>query len=63
MCSTIIADLYLQMILNHDLHLPLDTIVTVWISSKNVRAVADAGYRIIHAVSSSRGSWNLCSLL
>lgn len=40
----------LQMALHHNIQLRNDTIVTVWISSANVRAVAEKGYRIIHAV-------------
>lgn len=40
----------LQMALNRDVKLGNDTIVTVWISSANVRAVAEKRYRIIHAV-------------
>ncbi|KAK4055282.1 Glucosamine-6-phosphate isomerase (Glucosamine-6-phosphate deaminase) (GNPDA) (GlcN6P deaminase) [Microbotryomycetes sp. JL201] len=40
-----------EMVLNHELSLGLDTIVTVWISSANVRAVANKGFRIIHAAS------------
>ncbi|GAA5900768.1 hypothetical protein JCM5296_004890 [Sporobolomyces johnsonii] len=40
-----------EMVLKHDLGLGEDTIVTVWMSSANVRAVAEQGYRIIHAAS------------
>ncbi|KAM0793381.1 hypothetical protein ACM66B_000835 [Microbotryomycetes sp. NB124-2] len=40
-----------EMVLNHNLSLSQDTIVTVWISSANVRAVAEAGFRVIHAAS------------
>lgn len=38
------------MALNRNVKLGNNTIVTVWISSANVRAVAEKGYRIIHAV-------------
>lgn len=41
-----------QLVLNHDVQLANDTIALVWISSANVRAVADKGRRIIHAVRS-----------
>ncbi|GAA5964192.1 hypothetical protein JCM8115_002822 [Rhodotorula mucilaginosa] len=40
-----------EMALKHELNLGKDTIVTVWISSANVRAVAEQGHRIIHAAS------------
>ncbi|BGP36456.1 Glucosamine-6-phosphate isomerase (Glucosamine-6-phosphate deaminase) (GNPDA) (GlcN6P deaminase) [Rhodotorula kratochvilovae] len=40
-----------EMVLKHDLRLGKDTVVTVWINSSNVRAVAEQGYRIIHAAS------------
>ncbi|ORY69311.1 glycoside hydrolase family 20 protein [Leucosporidium creatinivorum] len=40
-----------EMALNRNIKLANDTIVTVWISSANVRAVADKGHRIIHAAS------------
>ncbi|KAK4057563.1 Glucosamine-6-phosphate isomerase (Glucosamine-6-phosphate deaminase) (GNPDA) (GlcN6P deaminase) [Microbotryomycetes sp. JL221] len=39
------------MLLNHELSLGKEVVVTVWISSANVRAVADRGHRIIHAAS------------
>lgn len=39
-----------QLVLNHDVELANGTIALVWISSANVRAVADKGRRIIHAV-------------
>jgi hexosaminidase len=45
------TDLTLQMVLEHALQLGNDTIVTVWISSANVKAVADKGYRIVHGAS------------
>ncbi|TNY19585.1 beta-hexosaminidase [Rhodotorula diobovata] len=40
-----------EAVLNHDLALGKDAVVTVWINSSNVRAVADKGYRIVHAAS------------
>ncbi|GAA6056760.1 hypothetical protein JCM3770_006119 [Rhodotorula araucariae] len=40
-----------EMVLKHNLGLKKDTVVTVWINSSNVRAVAEQGYRIIHAAS------------
>ncbi|GAA5866419.1 hypothetical protein JCM1840_001311 [Sporobolomyces johnsonii] len=40
-----------EMVLKHNLGLGEDTIVTVWMSSANVRAVAEQGFRIIHAAS------------
>ncbi|GAA5873098.1 hypothetical protein JCM3774_000341 [Rhodotorula dairenensis] len=38
-----------EMVLKHDLQLGHDVVVTVWISSANVRAVAEKGHRMIHA--------------
>ncbi|KAH9953189.1 N-acetylhexosaminidase [Russula dissimulans] len=40
-----------EMVLNHNLTLPNDTIAMVWISSANAAAVAAKGYRFIHAAS------------
>ncbi|KAG8730538.1 N-acetyl-glucosamine-6-phosphate deacetylase [Ceratobasidium sp. 414] len=40
-----------EMVLNHKVTLPKDTITLVWISSANVAAVVRKGYRIIHAAS------------
>ncbi|KAG8734073.1 N-acetyl-glucosamine-6-phosphate deacetylase [Ceratobasidium sp. 414] len=40
-----------EMVLNHRVTLPKDTITLVWISSANVAAVVRKGYRIIHAAS------------
>jgi len=41
-----------EMVLDHgELNVVKDTIVDVWISSANVRAVADKGYRVVHASS------------
>ncbi|BGP28592.1 Glucosamine-6-phosphate isomerase (Glucosamine-6-phosphate deaminase) (GNPDA) (GlcN6P deaminase) [Rhodotorula toruloides] len=38
-----------ELVLKHDLGLANETVVMVWLDSANVRAVADKGYRIIHA--------------
>ncbi|GAA5901608.1 hypothetical protein JCM8208_001554 [Rhodotorula glutinis] len=52
-----------EMVLKHELDLGRDVVVMVWINSSNVRAVADKGYRIIHAASDffyldcGAGSW------
>ncbi|KAF8754955.1 beta-acetyl hexosaminidase like [Rhizoctonia solani] len=40
-----------EMILNHNVTLPQDTIALVWISSANVASVVNKGYRVIHAPS------------
>ncbi|POY75348.1 putative Beta-N-acetylhexosaminidase [Rhodotorula taiwanensis] len=40
-----------EMVLNHELGLDADVVVMVWISSANVRAVADKGHTIVHAAS------------
>lgn len=39
------------MVLDHNVTLPKDTITLVWISSANVAAVVNKGYRVIHAPS------------
>ncbi|KAF5319947.1 hypothetical protein D9611_011073 [Ephemerocybe angulata] len=38
-----------EMLLDHKVKLANDTVVLVWISSANVQAVAQAGYRLVHA--------------
>ncbi|GAA5866405.1 hypothetical protein JCM1840_001305 [Sporobolomyces johnsonii] len=40
-----------ELVLDHGLELGQDTIVLVWVSSANIRATANLGYRIIHAAS------------
>ncbi|KAF8606798.1 glycoside hydrolase family 20 protein [Ceratobasidium sp. AG-I] len=40
-----------EMVLDHNVTLPKDTIALVWISSANVAAVVNKGYRVIHAPS------------
>lgn len=40
-----------EMVLAHNVTLANDTIVMVWISSDNVKAVAEKGYKIIHSAS------------
>lgn len=40
-----------EMVLDHNLALPKDTVVMVWISSQSVGKVVDASYRVIHAAS------------
>jgi hexosaminidase len=40
-----------EVVLGRDSPLKNDTIILNWISSKNVRAVIDRGYRVIHAAS------------
>ncbi|GAA5956082.1 hypothetical protein JCM21900_002589, partial [Sporobolomyces salmonicolor] len=40
-----------ELVLDHGLKLGNSTIVLVWVSSANIRATADLGYRIIHAAS------------
>ncbi|KAH7911725.1 N-acetylhexosaminidase [Hygrophoropsis aurantiaca] len=40
-----------EMVLQHDVALSNNTVVMVWISSQNVGAVAQKGFRIIHAAS------------
>ena len=39
------------MALNHNVTLLPDTKILVWISSANVKAVAEKGYKLIHAAS------------
>lgn len=39
------------MILTHDLPLENDTIILVWISSKDVQKVVEKNFRVIHAAS------------
>ncbi|EJC98421.1 beta-hexosaminidase [Fomitiporia mediterranea MF3/22] len=40
-----------EMILQHNVSLGNDTVVMVWISSDNVKAVAEKGFQIVHAAS------------
>lgn len=40
-----------EMVLDHNVTLSNNTVVMVWISAENARAVADKGYSIIHAPS------------
>ncbi|KDQ08352.1 glycoside hydrolase family 20 protein [Botryobasidium botryosum FD-172 SS1] len=40
-----------EMVIDHPVGVSNDTIVMVWISSANVRAVVDKGYRVVHAPS------------
>ncbi|KAG9103012.1 N-acetyl-glucosamine-6-phosphate deacetylase [Ceratobasidium sp. 370] len=40
-----------EMVLDHNVTLPKDTITLVWISSANVAAVVQKGYRVVHAPS------------
>ncbi|KIJ62655.1 glycoside hydrolase family 20 protein [Hydnomerulius pinastri MD-312] len=40
-----------EMVLDHNVTLSNNTVVMVWISSKNVEAVAEKGFRIVHAAS------------
>ncbi|KAJ1303293.1 hypothetical protein OPQ81_011490 [Rhizoctonia solani] len=40
-----------EMVLDHNITLPKDTITLVWISSANVASVVNKGYRLIHAAS------------
>ncbi|KAF8587677.1 glycoside hydrolase family 20 protein [Ramaria rubella] len=40
-----------EMVLDHNVTLSNDTIVMVWISSQDVAAVADKGFRVVHAAS------------
>ncbi|KZT74571.1 glycoside hydrolase family 20 protein [Daedalea quercina L-15889] len=40
-----------EMVLDYNLSLSTDTLVLVWISSDDVKAVADQGFRVIHAAS------------
>ncbi|CAE6464182.1 unnamed protein product [Rhizoctonia solani] len=40
-----------EMVLDHNVTLPKDTITLVWISSANVASVVNKGYRVIHAAS------------
>jgi hexosaminidase len=41
-----------EMVLSHgELDVHPDTVVDIWVDSANVRAVADKGYRIVHAAS------------
>ncbi|EIN12436.1 beta-hexosaminidase [Punctularia strigosozonata HHB-11173 SS5] len=40
-----------EMVLNHDLHLPNDTVVMVWISSEHTASIIKQGFRVVHAPS------------
>ncbi|KAL4256946.1 Beta-hexosaminidase [Pleurotus pulmonarius] len=40
-----------EMVLEHNVTLPKDTVVMVWISSEHVSAVAQKGFRLVHAAS------------
>ncbi|ETW82220.1 glycoside hydrolase family 20 protein [Heterobasidion irregulare TC 32-1] len=40
-----------EMVLDYNVTLPNDTVVMVWISSENAAAVAQKGYRFVHAAS------------
>jgi len=40
-----------EMVLDHDVTLSNDTVVMVWISSQNVKAVVEKGFHVVHAAS------------
>lgn len=40
-----------EMVLSHNVTLSSDTVIMVWISSQNVKAVVEKGFRVVHAAS------------
>ncbi|KAG7088857.1 hypothetical protein E1B28_012811 [Marasmius oreades] len=45
------AVVWQEMVLEHKIELRNDTVIFVWISSTDVKAVAEAGFRLVHAAS------------